>query len=72
MPEGTESAALITALILERPMCPQCIAAKTDMSVIKVMAYLEQIAESIVVQRAPGEPCPVCGVVGPVVSIVRD
>jgi len=43
MPERTERAALITVLILERPMCLPCIAAKTDMTVVRVTAYLAEI-----------------------------
>jgi hypothetical protein len=67
-----EHAALITVLILDRPMCLPCVATKAGMSENSVMAYLEQIATSVVVHRAPMDRCRVCGVVGPVVSIGRD
>jgi hypothetical protein len=67
-----EHAALITALILDRPTCLPCIATKADMSLPTVRAYLEQISKSVMVHQAAGEPCRACGVVGPVVSIGRD
>jgi hypothetical protein len=53
-----EYAALITALILERPMCLQCIGEKANMSLPSVRAYLEQISRA-------------CGNTGPAVSIGR-
>jgi hypothetical protein len=67
-----EHAALITALILNRPTCLPCIARKTDISLPGVRAYLEVIAKSVTVHQASREPCRVCGVAGPVVSIGRD
>jgi len=66
-----EPAALITTLILERPMCLPCIAAKTHMSLPSVRAYLEQISRAVNLQQWPREQCQVCGVEGPTVSIGR-
>jgi len=48
-----EHAALITAIILDRPTCLACIAANAQMSLSSVSAYLEQIAGSVMVHQAP-------------------
>jgi hypothetical protein len=66
-----EYAALITALILERPMCLQCIGEKANMSLPSVRAYLEQISRAVNLQQWPRERCQACGNTGPAVSIGR-
>jgi len=67
----TDPAALITTLILERPMCMSCIAVKTHMSLPSVRACLEQISRAVNLQQWPRGQCQVCGVEGPAVSINR-
>ena len=66
-----EYAALITVLILDRPLCLDCIAAKTDMTVPSVRGYLERIDTSLTVQWRADERCQACGNLGLVVSIGR-
>ena len=66
-----EYAALITALILEPPMCLQCLTAKAGMTGPSVRAYLEQISKAVNLQQWPRERCQACGIVGHVVSIGR-
>jgi hypothetical protein len=67
-----EHATLIVNLIVDRPTCLWCIATKADMSLPNVWAYLERISKSVTLYQAAREPCRVCGVVGPVVSIGHD
>jgi hypothetical protein len=67
-----EHATLIAILIVDRPTCLPCIATKANMSLPNVWAYLEWISKSVMFHQAAREPCRVCGVVGPVVSIGRD
>jgi hypothetical protein len=67
-----ERAARIAILIVDRPTCLPCIATKADMSLPNVWADLESISKSVMFHQAAREPCRVCGVVGPVVSIGRD
>jgi hypothetical protein len=66
-----EHAALITALILDRPMCLQCIGAKAQLSMPNVRAYLEQISRAVNLQQWPRGQCQACGITGPAVSIGR-
>jgi hypothetical protein len=67
-----EHAALITVLILERPMCADCIATKVDLDAITVRTYLARIAHSVTVKELPDERCRTCGITGAVYSIDRD
>jgi len=64
-----EHAALIAALIIDRPHCLDCIAAKSDLTVQSVRGYLERMEESAKVTRATNERCRVRGIVGNVVSL---
>lgn len=66
-----QHAALITTLLLDRPMCLNCIATKTEMSVPTVRAYLEQIANAVCLRQQARERCQTCGTAGPTVSIRR-
>jgi hypothetical protein len=67
-----EHAALITTLILERPMCVDCIATKIDLEPATVSTYLARIARSVRVQELTDERCRNCGTIGVVYSIGRD
>jgi len=67
-----EHAALITVMILERPMCVTCVATKAHLDVATVEAYLERISRMVNVHHLPTEPCRVCGSIGATVSIGRD
>ena len=58
MPEIT---ALIMALIIERPMCVECIAARAQVSVEAVKTYVDERMRSTVrIQDGSGR-CRVCG-----------
>jgi len=74
MPEERmpEHAAVITALIPDRPMCPDRIAAKANLTVDAVTVYLTRIATAVTVQTRPDERCHACGRIGPAVSIGRE
>jgi hypothetical protein len=67
-----ERAALITVLILDRPMCLECIASRADMSISSVRGYLERIGKMVTVQQVPTERCQACGNVGYAVAIGRE
>ena len=61
---------LITSLILDRPMCLPCIAAKSLVSVEMVESALETIATALVLQRGTGR-CVACGEATAVHSVGR-
>jgi hypothetical protein len=69
MIEGT--AALITALILERPMCLDCIAHKANVSLNTVEASFLQIGRVLQLRRHANERCRACGVDGLAFSLER-
>jgi hypothetical protein len=66
-----QTAALITALILERPMCFACIAAKAGTSETGVEATLATIAPLLEIYRDRDGQCRACGNVDLVVSLLR-
>lgn len=66
-----ETAALITALILERPLCFTCIAEKADTSETAVEATLAIVAPVLQVHRDQHGQCRACGNAGAVVSLAR-
>ena len=66
-----QTAALITALILERPLCFICVAAKAGTSETGVEATLAIIAPTIQINRERHGRCRACGNTGPVVSLLR-
>ena len=65
-----EHAALVTAIILERPTCISCLSQKTGMSADNVGRTLERIEAALRVHRVAGR-CHMCGAVLDVVSIAR-
>jgi hypothetical protein len=66
-----QTAAVVTALILERPMCFACLAAKAGTSETGVEAALATIAPVIEIHRDHDGRCRACGNVGLVVSLRR-
>ena len=66
-----QTAALITALILERPLCFSCIATKVGTSETGVEASLAIVAPIVQVHRDHQGRCRACGDLGPVVSLLR-
>ena len=67
MPEIT---ALVTALILERPLCMNCLVARAGASEASVEAALSTIARAMTVQRTI-DRCRTCGTHGPVIVAGR-
>jgi hypothetical protein len=66
-----ERAALITVLIINRPLCTDCIANKTGMSVRSVKRYLAAIPELITTAPDSGGRCRACGMARQVSSLPR-
>ena len=68
MPEQT---AFLTALILDRPLCVSCIAAKTALtSKLALETLLERIQRVLTLQRDEGR-CRACGLDTTVISVKR-
>jgi hypothetical protein len=57
----TGKAALITVLLIDRPMCVTCIGAKAGISTHEVDDDLAQIGRALKVRRDDGECCRTCG-----------
>jgi hypothetical protein len=66
-----ERADFIAVLIIDRPLCLECIAAKTGMSAMSVKGYLERLETTVTVHRAHEERCRACGMIGDVFSLPR-
>ena len=56
--------ALITALIVGRPLCVDCIALRATVSVTEVYAYLDTIGTYLTVQHHENDRCRTCGAPG--------
>jgi hypothetical protein len=65
-----EHAASITALLLERRMCVDCIGEKTALSNAAVESYLTIMSRVLAIQEVEAE-CGGCGAVTAVVSVER-
>ena len=59
-----EISAVITALIIERPLCVECIALRTQVSVGAVKAYLPKLDKMVTVHRGVEDRCRACGRIG--------
>ena len=66
-----ETAALITALILERPMCLDCIASRVGASLNEVEASFVTIGRVLRLRRNIAERCRACGALGLSFSLER-
>ena len=66
-----ETAAMITALIMERPMCLDCIAGKTSTSLNDVEAAFLHIGRVLHLQRFTSERCRACGTIGLAFAVTR-
>ena len=65
-----EHAAVIAVLLLDRPMCLDCISTKSGLSVHEIERYLTIIATSLELNRLV-ERCRACGESLPVISLSR-
>ena len=70
-PAMPETAGLITALILERPMCLDCIASRAGASLNEVEASFRTIGHVLRVRRNIAERCRACGALGLSFSLER-
>ena len=68
----TVKTAFIAGLILQRPMCLDCISAKTGLSATEVDHSLTVIASTKEFQRDEHHDCCACGRNGPVVLLNRS
>jgi len=66
-----ERAALITALILGRPLCARCIQERTGFTAATVRASLATIGKVLTVRREQGR-CRTCGTMTRVLSLSRS
>jgi formamidopyrimidine-DNA glycosylase len=66
-----ERSALITLLILERPLCMDCIAVRSALPVTFVQDYLGRIHASLTVYHEENDRCRACGTVTKVYSVSR-
>jgi hypothetical protein len=66
-----ERAALIAVLILERPMCLDCMETKTGMDRHETDAYLQRIRTVLQLRRSHGDRCRMCGTVGTVYWLMQ-
>ena len=62
--------ALITALILDRPLCMDCLQIKTRLGVDEVEDHLGRIGEALTLHRSRNK-CRSCGTVTDVMSVER-
>jgi hypothetical protein len=66
-----EKAALIAALIVERPLCGDCIEAKTGLDRSETAAYLARIRRVVQLRRSNGGRCQSCGEIGRVYWLIQ-
>jgi hypothetical protein len=66
-----ERAALIAVLIIDCPLCVDCIAAKSEISLAGVKGYLKRMEGMVGFHRASEGRCRACGSVGNVFSLNR-
>ena len=61
--------ALVTALIVERPACLDCVSRQSELGAADVEATIEAIAMVLALYRGDGT-CGLCGAAGPVLSLL--
>lgn len=66
-----ERSALVTALILERPLCIGCLVGKSGLTREQVMEYLGVMGKTLDVKHGD-DRCRACGIYGPVYSLLRS
>ena len=66
-----EHSNLITALILERPMCVRCLSQRSKLSVDATKTVLTVIGTALNIHREDTSRCRVCGSLGEVFYVER-
>jgi hypothetical protein len=64
----TNPAALITALILNHPLCTDCLAMKSGLSYADLETTIARIAQSLILRRR-ADRCRACGDTAPTFSL---
>ena len=59
-----ERSALLTALILERPLCMECLSSRVPGPAAEVQAILQRLDRVLPVQHDEEDRCRACGAVG--------
>ena len=67
----SEHSNLITALILERPMCVTCLSHRAKLSVPATQAVLTVIGRALHLHREDASRCRLCGTIGEVFYVDR-
>ncbi len=62
---------LVTALILERPLCVPCVARSTSLRVEEALTVLTVLQRALDLHRDDSSRCRICGVTGLVFYIER-
>ena len=70
MPDEPEAAAIITALILERPLCVRCLVDRSNLTPATILDTLKGIQGVVGVRRAE-DRCRICADLGTTVFIRR-
>jgi len=65
------NSAVIAVLIMDRPLCLECLSAKTDLPVTEVDRYLGVIETSLQLDRHPDARCHACGMETAVFALHR-
>ena len=63
--------ALITVLIIERPMCVECIAERAQVGLPAVRDRLDAMDKLVTVLRGENDRCRACGRIGKTFSLAR-
>jgi hypothetical protein len=66
-----ENCSLVTALILERPMCVTCLSRRAALTVEATQTVLTVIGRAVQVRRDESLPCRVCQKGGEVFYVAR-
>ena len=66
-----QRAALIALLIVERPLCIDCIAERAHLLPPEVQGYFDLIRDHLAVFHEDSDRCRACGIVGKVFSLDR-
>ena len=66
-----ENAAIVTALIMERPLCVDCLTEKSGARRAAVLDTLKRIERVLRLHREDERRCHGCGEIGPVVFVER-
>jgi hypothetical protein len=64
-----ERAAMVTALIMDRPLCLSCVALRASMDEVDAQAVLDKIEHVLTLRRVSPGRCRACGLMQMVFSV---